>query len=119
MAAFKVHVHRGLKAYFVSKGRKWIVEDENEKHEFNNVNEAVKQFPQLLEVSAIVMACERKKLRRKKVVLAPPKGDRVEAIRSKTVSCYYCSGKGDIFDGVLCPNCKGQGVFEVNTKGIG
>ncbi len=119
MGVLKVHVHKGLKAYFVSKGRKWVVEEGEQTHQFSNVNEVVRKFPQLLEVNAIIMACERKKTAKLKAVLPEIKAKKPEPVLTKTVSCYYCSGKGDIFDGVLCPNCKGQGIFEVNTRGIG
>lgn len=119
MAAFKMHVHRGLKAYYVSKGRKWVVEEGDIKHEFNNVNEAVKRFPELMEVTPIVMACERKKETKREVVLVPSKTEDSKKILSKSVSCYYCSGKGELFSGIICTNCKGQGVFEVNTRGLG
>lgn len=117
MGAYKVHSHAGVKAYYVKLGRKWIVEDGDKKIVFDNVSAMVKKYPDLTEVPAIQMAIDRKTLAKKEVVLASD-GKGAE-IASKIVTCYYCSGKGELESGMPCPNCGGKGRFEVNTRGLG
>jgi len=117
MNNFKVHTLNGRRAYYAKLGRRWIVEEGEDTYEFRNIEEMIKTYPDLLEVDSVKMSYERRLLAKKEVRPEPPV--RHQEVHSKSVTCYYCSGKGDVYEGIICPNCNGKGSFIVNTKGLG
>lgn len=117
MNNFKVHSLNGRRAYYAKLGRRWIVEENDTTYEFRNIEEMIKTYPDLLEIDSVKMSFERRLLAKREVVTEVPV--RNIEVHSKSVTCYYCSGKGDVYEGILCPNCNGKGTFIVNTKGLG
>lgn len=122
-STMKVHVLRDLKAYYVSKGRKWVVETKVKKEVYDSFESMIEAHPQLMELEVMQVAKERRsrekyrpiRVEKKAPVLQRPVDKRTE----KIVTCYYCSGKGELFDGVLCPNCHGEQEIRVTTVGFG
>jgi len=123
MTAVKVHTMRGLKAYYLKRGRNWIVEENDQKNVFDCLESMIESYPDLLEVPAILMSSERRKQPKFRPVKTENKAlsrRQVMNVRTeKLVSCYYCSGKGDLFQGVPCPNCHGKKDILVTTIGLG
>ncbi|OEK00146.1 hypothetical protein BFP97_00825 [Roseivirga sp. 4D4] len=117
MKSRKVHSYNGKKAYYAKFGRKWVVEENGEEEEFVNIEAMIDKYPELLNVGAINLSFEKRKFAREEVL--PPPVVRETEIHTKSVTCYYCSGSGEIVGGVPCPNCNGKGTFVVSDRGLG
>ncbi|MFT6873617.1 MAG: hypothetical protein ACJAVN_002638 [Roseivirga sp.] len=119
----KVHVLRDLTAYYIKKGRKWVVEEGSKKKIFECFELMIEAHPELMELPVMQVAKERRsreKFRPKRTKSPAPIPDRpIDKRSEKIVSCYYCSGKGDLFQGVVCPNCHGEKDILVTTHGLG
>lgn len=117
MKSLKKHSYNGKKAYYAKFGRKWVVIKDGIEEEFVNIEAMIETYPDLLNVGAIKLSFEKRKAAREEVL--PPPIVRQEEVRSKKVTCYYCSGAGEIVGGVPCPNCNGKGTYVVSTRGLG
>lgn len=117
MKSRKVHFYNGKKAYYAKFGRKWVVEKDAKEEEFSSIEEMIKTYPELLNVNAIKLSFEKRQAAREEKL--PPPIVRHQEIHTKSVSCYYCSGSGEIVGGVPCPNCNGKGTYIVSTRGLG
>lgn len=114
----KTHHIGALRAYYTKKGRKWWVEQGDERETFNSIEDMVTKYPDLLNVEAIKMSVERRALARTKT--KPVTLQEIEKspdILTKTVTCYYCSGNGEVAF-MPCPNCGGTGKIHVSTRGL-
>lgn len=117
MAELKVHTINDKKAYYARFGRKWVVEISGKQEQFASIEAMVEKYPDLLKVNAIQLSIEKRKTARSEVL--PPPVVRKSEVHTKSVSCYYCSGSGEIVGAVPCPNCKGKGSYIVSTRGLG
>lgn len=117
MKKLKVHTLNGKRAYYAKFGRKWVVEQGDKKEEFANIEEMIATYPELLQVTAINLSFEKRKMAREEVPAKPIV--RNQEIHTKSVTCYYCTGSGEIVGGVPCPNCNGKGTYIVSTRGLG
>ncbi len=117
MKTIKVHSHNGKRAYYARFGRKWIVEQDGIDEEFSSIESMVDKYPDLLDVIAIKLSVEKREAARKEQL--PPPIVRYQEVHTKSVSCYYCTGSGEIVGGVPCPNCNGRGTYTVSTRGLG
>lgn len=117
MKSKKVHSYGGKRAYYAKFGRKWVVEKDAKQEEFANIEAMIETYPDLLNVIAIKLSFEKRQLARNEQL--PPPIVRHQEILTKSVTCYYCSGSGEIVGGVPCPNCNGKGTYIVSTRGLG
>lgn len=117
MKAIKVHSYNGKKAYYAKFGRKWIVEKDSKEEKFSSIEEMIQTYPDLLNVTAIKLSFEKRQAAREEQL--PPPIVRHQEVHSKSVTCYYCTGSGEIVGGVPCPNCNGKGTYVVSTRGLG
>lgn len=113
----KIHTFKNLSAYYTKQGRIWHVLEGDEAHQFKSCEAMVEKFPGLMNVEAIANTIERRAYQQTAVVVEPDLEQDV-MIQSKTVDCYYCSGSGEVFAGMPCPNCHGKGQVTVTTKGL-
>ena len=118
----KIHVLRDLTAYYLKKGRQWVVKVKGKENCFESFERMVEAYPELLELPVMQVAKERRGREKFKPVRidrsenAPQRP--VDARTEKIVSCYYCSGNGELFLGVVCPNCHGKREILVTTYGL-
>ncbi|OEK06950.1 hypothetical protein [Roseivirga misakiensis] len=123
MAAIKIHYFKGLKAYYARFGRKWVVEENGQRTSFNSFEDMISEYPILMELPVMQVAALRRMRGKYKPAMKrkgkPPINVRITVVREKLVTCYYCSGKGEVFDGFVCPNCNGKKQFLVTTRGLG
>lgn len=114
----KTHHIGKLKAYYTKKGRTWWVEQGDERETFKSIEAMVEKYPDLLNVEAIKMSVERRALARTKVTpVTLQEAERSPDILSKIVTCYYCSGNGEVAF-MPCPNCGGSGKIQISTRGL-
>ncbi len=114
----KTHHIGALKAYYTKKGRIWWVEQGDECETFKSIEAMVEKYPDLLEVEAIKMSVERRAMARTKTKpVTLQEAERSPDILSKIVTCYYCSGTGEVAF-MPCPNCGGVGKIQISTRGL-
>ncbi|MFY0591539.1 hypothetical protein [Roseivirga sp.] len=123
MTAVKKHTIKDIQAYYLKFGRQWVVEQKNEKNVFDTFESMIESFPILMKLPVMQTAFKRRKrlkFRPYKRKNTQPFLDKVpKVVTEKLVACYYCSGKGELSHGMLCPNCKGQKEILVTSKGFG
>lgn len=114
----KTHHISGLTAYYTKKGRLWWVEKEGGQETFKSIEDMVEKYPDLLNVEPIKMSVERRALARTKVTpVTLQEAEKSPDILTKTVTCYYCSGNGEVAF-MPCPNCGGSGKIHISTRGL-
>ena len=111
----KIHEVDNLIAYYNRDGRKWWVEEGENKSSFETVELMVAAYPNLEAVRSIRQNMIRREVERKEP--APPVKELVHSGKKKIEAieeCYYCSGSG-MAGFMPCDNCDGKGSVKISN----
>lgn len=118
----KIHVLRDLTAYYLKNGRQWVVKIKGKETFFDRFEYMIEAYPDLMELPVMQTTKERRSREKFKPIridlLKTIPQRPVDPRTEKIVPCYYCSGKGELFLGVVCPNCHGEKEIMVTTYGL-